>query len=74
MEASGGGGTVSNTEPHTLPAHAVTVAEPAATAYAVPAFVASLETCAAAELELVQVTEASRAVLLSLYVPVAISL
>src|ERR1039457_2164113 len=74
MDKSAGGPTVAIVDPHTEPAHALTVAVPptAPRAYASPESVSSLVMLTAAVSEELQVTEASCCVLLSLNVPVAI--
>src|SRR5208282_1589841 len=71
-----GGGTAGRTvivvEPHNEPVHALTVADPVATATTLPRLVASFATLAIVLSEEFQVTETRVCVLLSLNVPVAV--
>ena len=71
-DTSAGGPTVTVVEPHTEPAQALTVAEPAAAASAVPRLLASSVTLTATGFDELQLTEASCSVLLSLNVPIAV--
>src|SRR5208282_5344192 len=72
IEPGSGGPTVAVVEPHTAPAQALSVAEPAAAAYAAPALLASSLTLMTSGLEELQVTSASCSVLPPLNVPVAV--
>src|SRR5258708_21201844 len=71
MDTSEGSPAVSVAAPHRLPAHAFTVAVPAANEYATPGSLASSVMLRTDVLEELQVTEASCLVLPSLNVPKA---
>src|SRR5258708_27822393 len=73
MDTSEGSPAVSIAAPHRLPAHAFTVAVPAANEYATPGSLASSVMLRTDVLEELQVTEASCLVLPSLNVPEAMN-
>jgi hypothetical protein len=74
IETRAGGAIMTLVEPQRVPTQALMVADPVATAYAVPELLESSAIAATALFEVVQITEAKVCGLLPLNVPVATKL